>query len=256
MDTATKGKAKAMLDAGVDKDIIIETLNISLNDLENIDGTDATEEQEEKAPTTPNKITAENYDYYKNFISSWTGNVRDCFNELGISCPTFYRIQRTNSFEEYRDYSQQERERYLGRKTSKRVYMTKERFDAIKLGLSTWTGSDASYGRTAGISQATLSRVKRAKDYDEYARAKKAMNDAYKARAALNKQTAEAAKPVAVEPKQEAVEQETIEKTLAEHANASDNRMYIEYCSMADSLARIAEALEKIANKKRGLFRK
>lgn len=48
------------------------------------------------------------------------------------------------------------------------------------------------------------------------------------------------------EPKQETVE----------HANDLNNRMYIEYCSMADSLARIAEALEKIATKKRGLFRK
>lgn len=187
MDTATKEKAKAMLDAGVDKDIIIETLNISLNDLENIDEVVVTEEHKEKAPTTPNKITAENYGYYKDFITKWDGNVRDCFKELGISCPTFYRIQRTNSFDEYCDYSKKERERYLGRKTSKRVYMTKERFDAIKLGLSTWKGSDASYGRTAGISQTTISRVKRAKDYDEYTRAKKAMNDAYVTRTAAKK---------------------------------------------------------------------
>ena len=41
-------------------------------------------------------------------------------------------------------------------------------------------------------------------------------------------------------------------------ANVSDNRMYIELCSIADSLTRIAEALEKIENqpKKRGLFKR
>lgn len=232
MDTATKEKAKAMLNAGVDKDTIIETLNISLNDLESIDGNEPVEKPTKVASTIPHKITADNYDYYKNFISAWTGNVRDCFKKLGISCPTFYRIQRTNSFEEYRDYFKQERERYLGRKTSKRAYMTKERFDAIKLGLSTWKGSDASYGRTAGVSQATLSRVKKAKDYDEYALAKKAMRDAYVARTTLDKQTAETAKPVAVECKRKQEyrqERKQIETTV-------------------DVLKRIADQLERLAD--------
>ena len=248
MDTATKEKAKAMLDAGVDKDIIIETLNISLNDLENIDEVVVTEEHKEKAPTTPNKITAENYDYYKNFITKWDGNVRDCFKELGISCPTFYRIQRTNSFDEYCDYSKKERERYLGRKTSKRVYMTKERFDAIKLGLSTWKGSDASYGRTAGISQTTISRVKRAKDYDEYARAKKAMSDAYAARTTLKNRTVEAAKPKE-EPKAEAKTKTT---KIAQPQEIKFTTAQVEVLErIADQLERLADYEQMKLSKKR-----
>lgn len=232
MNTATKEKAKAMLNAGVDKDTIIETLNISLNDLENIDGNEPVEKPTKVASTTPHKITADNYDYYKNFISSWTGNIRDCFEELGISCPTFYRIQRTNSFEEYRDYSKSEREKYLGHKIYKRVFMTKERFDAIKLGLSTWKGTDASYRRTVGISQATLYRVKKAKDYDEYSQTKKAMRDAYVARTALDEQTAEAAKPVVVERKRKQ------ERKLG--------RKQVD--TTVDVLKRIADQLERLAD--------
>ena len=52
----------------------------------------------------------------------------------------------------------------------------------------------------------------------------------------------------------EAVDNKTIEETRTEHVITLDDRTYVELRSIADSLARIAEAAES-KNKKRGLFR-
>lgn len=60
--------------------------------------------------------------------------------------------------------------------------------------------------------------------------------------------------PEKVEPVSGKVKQETLEETLAKHATPSDDRMYTEVRSIADSLTRIAEALE--SKKKKGLFRR
>lgn len=53
----------------------------------------------------------------------------------------------------------------------------------------------------------------------------------------------------------EVIEQKNLVETLAKHTDTSGDRMYIEIRSIADSLARIAEALES-KKKKKGLFRR
>lgn len=100
-------------------------------------------------------------------------------------------------------------------------------------------------------------------DMEEWREKRRVQSAAYSATLKMKRKTARATKEVSPNPTQEkietgnkakkAVDGKTVEETRSEYVFTLDDRTYIELRSIADSLARIAEAAE---SKKRGFFRR
>ena len=173
-------KARVLLGAGVDEDTIISTLNISLSDLENIKNDGLV--QRAGAPLLQNKnngkfvgkVTPDNYQALKQLVMSkpTTAAVPKFCEENDISLPTYYRIRRYDTYEEYRNSVNEESRKSQGSnpriKVAKKTYMTRERYNKIKAELSDWNGSASSYCRKTGVSHTSAWRVNSTNSFEEY----------------------------------------------------------------------------------------
>ena len=102
-------------------------------------------------------------------------------------------------------------------------------------------------------------------DLEEWREKHRIQSAAYSAARKTKQKAAQTTEEVAPKPAQEkietgnkaekAVDNKTVEETRTEHVVTLDDRTYIELRSIADSLARIAEAAES-KNEKRGFFRR
>lgn len=94
-------------------------------------------------------------------------------------------------------------------------------------------------------------------DLEEWREKHRIKSAAYNASRKSKRNATQAKEEVSPEPAQEKVEtgNKTIVETRTEHVVTLDDRAYIELRSIADSLARIAEAAES-KNNKRGFFRR
>lgn len=129
-----------------------------------------------------------------------------------------------------------------------------------------WT--DAQIAGRQGFSESFVKRAlvnETYADLEEWREKHRVQSAAYSAsrKTKLNAmQTKEEVRPEPAQEKaetenkaEEAVDNKTVEETRTEHVVTLDDRTYIELRSIADSLARIAEAAES-KNKKRGFFRR
>ena len=129
-----------------------------------------------------------------------------------------------------------------------------------------WT--DAQIAGRQGFSESFIKRALMNKTYadlEEWREKHRVQSAAYSATRKSKRNTTQAKEEVRSESAQEkaetenkaeeAVDNKTVEETRTEHVVTLDDRMYIELRSIADSLARIAEAAES-KNKKRGFFRR
>lgn len=280
----TAEQIKAMLEAGFSDAQIKTFLNVGDEDIESVRNSRQEEESKTEKPETHKlervgrrgtKIDEGNFSLIRQDFENGMKREEIC-EKYGIANALYYKIKKSPTFKDFCDLRKVETNKKRRRaKPSFRIgdgeYHTKKR--EPKYTKEIWNEGKKMHNlgvpyreiaARQGFSVNYVAKVLRLPSYDAVENARKKEQDKrkaefektkamVKAEAELGMQLEEA---ILSEQKQEAVEQETIEETLAKHENDSDNRMYIEYCSMADSLARIAEALEKIANKKRGLFRK
>lgn len=129
-----------------------------------------------------------------------------------------------------------------------------------------WT--DAQIAKRQGFSEGFVKKALMNKTYadlEEWREKHRIRSVAYNAARKTEQKAARTAEEVSPNPTQEKVEMEnkakkavnnkTIKETRTEHVITLDDRAYIELRSIADSLARIAEAAES-NNNKRGFFRR
>lgn len=129
-----------------------------------------------------------------------------------------------------------------------------------------WT--DAQIAGRQGFSESFIKRAlvnKTYADLEEWREKHRVQSAAYSAAHKTKRNTTQAKEEVRSESAQEkaetenkdeeAVDNKTVEETRTEYVVTLDDRTYIELRSIADSLARIAEAAES-KNKKRGFFRR
>lgn len=134
-----------------------------------------------------------------------------------------------------------------------------EKFDEGKrLHAQGWT--DAQIAERQGFSETYIQKALKNETYadlKEWREKHRIRSAAYNAARKTKRNATQAKEEVSPEPAQEKVEtrNKTVEETRTEHVVTLDDRTYIELRSIADSLARIAEAAES-KNKKRGFFRR
>ena len=126
----------------------------------------------------------------------------------------------------------------------------------------------AQIAKRQGLSEGFIKKALKIETYadmEEWREKHRVQSAAYSATLKTKRKTARATKEVSPKPAQEkvetknkakeAVDNKTVSKTRTEHVVTLDDRTYIELRSIADSLARIAEAAES-KNEKRGFFRR
>lgn len=128
--------------------------------------------------------------------------------------------------------------------------------------------TDAQIAERQGLSESFIKKALMNKTYadlEEWREKHRIQSAAYNASRKTKRKTDQTTEEVSPNPTQEkvemgnepekAVDNKTVEETRTEHVVALDDRTYIELRSIADSLARIAEAAES-NNNKRGFFRR
>lgn len=126
----------------------------------------------------------------------------------------------------------------------------------------------AQIAKRQGFSEAFIKKVLKIETYadmEEWREKRRVQSAAYSATLKTKHKTARATKEVSSKPTQEkaktenkaekAVDNKAAKETRTEYVVTLDDRTYIELRSIADSLARIAEAAES-KNEKRGFFRR
>lgn len=153
------------------------------------------------------------------------------------------------------------------RKRTRTPKFDEEKFNEGKRLLAQgWTY--AQIAKRQGLSEGFIKKALKIETYadiEEWREKRRVQSAAYSAALKTKRKTARATNGVRPEPAQEKVEAEnkaekavdnkTVEETRTEHVVTLDDRTYIELRSIADSLARIAEAAES-NNNKRGFFRR
>ena len=142
-----------------------------------------------------------------------------------------------------------------------------EKFNEGK-GLRAQGWTDAQIAKRQGFSEGFIKKALMNKTYadmEEWREKHRVQSAAYSAARKSKQKAARATKEVSPKQAQEKIEtgnepekavgNKTVEETRTEHVVTLDDRTYIELRSIADSLARIAEAAES-KNKKRGFFRR
>lgn len=153
------------------------------------------------------------------------------------------------------------------RKRNRTPKFDEEKFNEGKRLLAQgWTY--AQIAKRQGFSESFIKKALMNKTYvdmEEWREKHRIQSAAYSASRKTKRKTAQATKKASPKQAQEKIETEnkaegvvdnkdTVEAMCTEHVVTLDDRTYIELRSIADSLARIAEAAES-KNKKRGLFR-
>ena len=153
------------------------------------------------------------------------------------------------------------------RKRTRTPKFDEEKFNEGKRLLAQgWTY--AQIAKRQGLSESFIKKALKIETYadmEEWREKRRVQSAAYSATLKTKRKTARATEKVSSKPVQEKAETEnkakevvdnkTVEETRTEHVVTLDDRTYIELRSIADSLARIAEAAES-KNKKRGFFRR
>ena len=153
------------------------------------------------------------------------------------------------------------------RKRNRTPKFDEENFNEAKRLLAQgWTY--AQIAKRQGLSEGFLEKALKRETYadlEKWREKRRVQSAAYSASLKTKRKTARATKEVSPKPAQEkvktrnktekAVNNKTVEETRTEHVVTLDDRTYIELRSIADSLARIAEAAES-RGKKKGLFRR
>ncbi len=153
------------------------------------------------------------------------------------------------------------------RKRTRTPKFDEEKFNEGKRLLAQgWTY--AQIAKRQGLSEGFIKKALKIETYadvEEWREKRRVQSAAYSATLKTKCKTARATEEVSSKPVQEKAETEnkakevvdnkTVEETRTEHVVTLDDRTYIELRSIADSLARIAEAAES-KNKKRGFFRR
>lgn len=116
----------------------------------------------------------------------------------------------------------------------------------------------AQIAKRQGLSEGFIKKALKNETYadlEEWREKHRVQSATYIASRKSKRNATQAKEEVSPEPAQEKVEtrNKTVEETRTEHMVTLDDRTYIELRSIADSLARIAEAAE---SKKRGFFRR
>ena len=172
-------KVRVLLGAGVDDDTIISTLNISLNDLESIKSDGVVQHAGSPLPQQSNgkflgKITPENYKTLKQLITDrpMTVTVPEFCKENDLSLPTYYRIKKCDTYDEYRNSVNEESRKNQGAKYRndgrKKMAMTRERYNKIKAELKDWKDSASAYCRKTGVSHTSVWRINSSNSFDDY----------------------------------------------------------------------------------------
>lgn len=153
------------------------------------------------------------------------------------------------------------------RKRTRTPKFDEEKFNEGKRLLAQgWTY--AQIAKRQGLSEGFIKKALKIETYadmEEWREKRRVQSAAYSATLKTKRKTARATGKVGSKPVQEKAETEnkakevvddkTVEETRTEHVVTLDDRTYIELRSIADSLARIAEAAES-NNNKRGFFRR
>lgn len=179
MTEETIKKVRVLLGAGVDDDTIISTLNINLSDLESIKNDGVAQHAGSPLPQQSNgkfvgKITPENYQVLRRLITDkpMTVTVTKFCEEHDLSLPTYYRIKKYDTYEEYRASVNEESRKAQGAKyrndSCQRMAMTRERYNKIKAELKDWKDSDAAYCRKTGVSHTSVWRINSSDSFDDY----------------------------------------------------------------------------------------
>lgn len=151
------------------------------------------------------------------------------------------------------------------RKRTRTPKFDEEKFNEGKRLLAQgWTY--AQIAKRQGLSEGFIKKALKIETYadmEEWREKRRVQSAAYSATLKTKRKTARATEEVSSKPVQEKAETENkakevvdnkaVEETRTEHVVTLDDRTYIELRSIADSLARIAEAAE---SKKRGFFRR
>ena len=164
-----------------------------------------------------------------------------------------------NEIDEIISPKQEKDDTTFARKRTRTPKFDEENFNEAKRLLAqglTYAQIAKRQGFSEGFIEKALKRETYA-DLEEWREKRRVQSAIYSASLKTERKTARATKEVSPKPAQEKVETEnkTVEETRTEHVVTLDDRTYIELRSIADSLARIAEAAES-RGKKKGLFRR
>ena len=164
-----------------------------------------------------------------------------------------------NEIDEIISPKQEKDDTAFARKRSRAPRYDEEKFNEGKrLRAQGWT--DAQIAGHQDFSESFIKRALMNKTYadlEEWREKHRIRSAASNAARKSKRKTARTIEEVSPKSAQEKVEtgNKTVEETRTEHVVTLDDRTYIELRSIADSLARIAEAAES-KNKKRGFFRR
>lgn len=203
------------------------------------------------------KFKREEFEEMKRLLSQGF-SVKEVATRIGFSPKYIQKIKRHKTYDELMEYRKKEAaQRREANSTSKhRNRMTEELWNkAMQLKRKGMSNEDIA--AELGFSLMFIYKATRFKTYEDLQEYRR--EEALYKRERYRLEHPDSAVP---EPKKEAekdIEQpKSLEETLAKHANVSDGHVYIGYSSIEDSLARIAKALEKIAEqpKKRRFFKR
>ena len=172
-----------------------------------------------------------------------------------------------NEIDEIISPKQEKNDTVFVKKRNRTPRYDEEKFnEGKKLCALGWT--DAQIAERQGFSESYIKKALMNKTYadlEEQREKHRIRSAAYSAARKSKQKTARTSEEVSPKPAQEkaetgnkaeeSVDNKTVEETRTEHVVTLDDRTYIELRSIADSLARIAEAAES-KNKKRGFFRR
>lgn len=246
---------KAMLETGFTKPQIKLYLGVSDEEIAN-----AIEEKPKEAPkeapkeepkqlSTSIKVTPEAFKQIKEDIATGIKNA-EIMKKYNIGNALFYRVKKSDTYEDLcklRSEVNAYRDKYVRKKpesTKVANYYTEELWKEGKV------------MREQGL---TYREIAARQGYSVNFIAKALLPDTYKELEEVRAKDSNRRKVNFKETKKQVLKEQLADAATSEKVKSSAKELdskLVELRSMADSLARIAEALEKIATKKRGLFRK
>ena len=203
------------------------------------------------------KLKREKFEEMKRLLAQGL-SVREVAPRIGFSWQYIHKIKRFKTYDELMEYRKEDaaKRREANSTSRQRNRMTEELWNkAMQLKRKGMSKEDIA--SELGFSLMFIYKATRFKTYEDFQECRR--KEVLYKRERYQLEQPDSAMP---EPKKEAekdIEQpKSLEETLAKHMNPSDDLMYMEIRSIAGSLARIAEALEKIAEqpKKRRFFKR
>lgn len=288
----TNEQIRAMLESGFSNAQIRNFLGVSYEDIESVKNSQQEEELKLEEPETHKlkrvgrrngtKIKEESFERIRQDIESGVKRLEVC-RKFNISDALYYRIKKSKTYDDFCNIRKKEadkkREQAYSLKVGDGEYHSRTR--KPKYTEELWNEGKKMHNlgvpyreiaARQGFSENYVAKVLRLPSYDVLVNIRKKEQAERKAKfeetkamveAEMKKMGTQSDEVVPSESKQEEqpADTQTVDTVTPEKvyptADEFDQKA-IEFRSMADSLARIAEALEKIAEqpKRRGLFRK